>query len=105
VTAGHPTVLPMSFDLSKTELSPDPRIGACVYLLHGLLQRPEQQQPGLIAGLTECALQDCAAIDPEKSAAAAHGHQIAEEALRMLQLLSDQLTSPREQASRKLSGD
>jgi hypothetical protein len=72
-------------------------------VLHGLLQRLEQQQPGLIAGLTECALQDRAAIDPEKSAAAAHGHQIAEEALRMLRLLSEQLNSAREQGSRKLS--
>ena len=37
----------MSFDLPKTELSPDPRIGACVYLLRALLQRLELQQPGL----------------------------------------------------------
>ncbi len=33
----------------NAELSKDPRIGACVYLLHGLLQRLEQQRPGLIS--------------------------------------------------------
>lgn len=75
----------------STEQSNDPRIGACAYLLHGLLQRLEQQQPGLIAGMTDGIRSDRAAMDPESCASAAHGCQIADEALRMLQLVSAQL--------------
>lgn len=84
----------------RTEQSIDPRIGACVYLLHGLLQRLEQQQPGLIADMTEGIRGDRAAMDPESSASAAQGCQIADEALRMLQLMTAQLT----QAGRLVSG-
>jgi hypothetical protein len=72
----------MSFDLPKTELSPDPRIGACVYLLHGLLQRLEQQQPGLIDSMKQGALYDCAAIDPESSESATHGYHSWADTLR-----------------------
>jgi len=86
----------MSLDLANTETSLGPRIGACVYLLHGLLQRLEQQQPGLIGSMTEGALRDRAAMDPEESASAAHGRQIVEEALRMLRLMSEQLKFARE---------
>lgn len=74
-----------------TEHRNDPRIGACVYLLHGLLQRLEQQQPGLIADMTEGVLHDRAAMNPEASVAAAQGCGIADEALRMLRLMSAQL--------------
>lgn len=74
-----------------TEHISDPRIGACVYLLHGLLQRLEQQQPGLIADMTNGVLNDRAAMDSEASVAAAQGCEIADEALRMLRLMSDQL--------------
>lgn len=31
----------------------DIEVAACGYLLHGLLQRLDQQQPGLIAGMIE----------------------------------------------------
>lgn len=72
-------------------MSNDPRIGACVYLLHGLLQRLEQQQPGLIAGMAEGVQHDRAAMNPEASASAAHGCEVADEALRMLRLMSEQL--------------
>jgi hypothetical protein len=81
----------MTFDQAHAELSKDPRIGACVYLLHGLLQRLEEQQPGLIAGMTEGVLHDRAAMNPDASASAAHGCEIADEALRMLRLMSEQL--------------
>jgi hypothetical protein len=83
----------VSVDLSKTELSPDLASAPASTVLHGLLQRLELQQPGLIASLTEGALHDSAAIDPEESVSAAHGCQIAEEALRMLRLMSEQLNS------------
>lgn len=43
----------MTFDQANAELSKDHRLGACVYLLHGLLQRLELQQPGLLAGMAE----------------------------------------------------
>lgn len=75
----------------STEQSLDTRIGACAYLIHGLLQRLDKQQPGLIAGMTEGIRNDRAAMDPESSASAAHGCQIADEALRMLQLMGAQL--------------
>lgn len=81
----------MSLNQTTAGLSPDPRIGACVYLLHGLLQRLEQQQPGLIDGMTNGVLHDRAAMNPEASASAAHGCEIADEALRMLRLMSEQL--------------
>ncbi len=78
----------------NTEQSLDPRIGACAYLIPGLLQRLDQQQPGLIAGMTEGIRNDRAAMDPDSSAAATHGCQVADEALRMLQLMSAQLAQP-----------
>lgn len=83
----------MTIDPTQAEYSSDPRIGACAYLLHGLLQRFDQQQPGLIAGMTEGIAQDRAAMDPQRSAGAAHGCQIADEALRMLRLMSAQLAT------------
>lgn len=76
---------------ANTEPSSDPRIGACVYLLHCLLQRLEQQQPGLLANMTEGVLNDRAAMNPETSASAAHGCEVADEALCMLRLMSAQL--------------
>lgn len=72
----------------------EPRIGACVYLLHGLLQRLDQHHPGLIANMIDGAVQDRAAIDPGQSSTAAHGSQILDEALRMLRLMADQLKLP-----------
>ena len=81
----------MTSNQAQVEFSKDPRIGACVYLLHGLLQRLEQRQPGLIAGMTEGVLQDRAAMDSRVSPATAHGCEIADEALRMLRLMSEQL--------------
>jgi hypothetical protein len=59
---------PLSIEQSKSGQSEDTRMGACVYLLHALLQRLEQQQPGLISDMTEGVLHDRAAMNPEASA-------------------------------------
>ena len=75
----------------NTKTSTDTRVGACVYLLHELLQRLEQQRPGLIADMAEGIANDRAAVHPEASASAASGCDIADEALRMLRLMSEQL--------------
>jgi hypothetical protein len=80
----------MSDNQSASELSGDPRIGACVYLLHGLLQRLDQTQPGLIDEMTESVEFDLSAIDPSDSPSAVHGALVAEEALRMLRLMAEQ---------------
>jgi hypothetical protein len=82
----------MNSDQDSGKLSNDLRVGACVYLLHGLLQRLEQQQPGLIADLADGVANDRAAMNPAASVAAAHGCEIADEALRMLRLMSDQVS-------------
>lgn len=81
----------MYVDPAKAAPSRDPRVGATVYILHGLLQRLERQQPGLLDSMIEGALRDRAALVPEDSVAAAHACQIAEEALQMLRLMSEQL--------------
>ncbi|UDM48892.1 hypothetical protein [Cupriavidus sp. MP-37] len=68
----------------------DPRLGACCYLLHLLLQRTELAQPGfldqLIAGVT---------VDRDGMAQDAAGREAAlpvfDEALRMLSVASEQL--------------
>jgi hypothetical protein len=56
-----------------------------------LLQRLDQQQPGLIADMTDGAARDRAAMNPDASESAARGCEIADEALRMLRLMSEQL--------------
>lgn len=89
----------MAHTPANPEPSPDPRIGACAYLLHILLQRLEQQQPGLLANMTEGIRQDRAAMNPQASATAAHGCEVADEALRMLQLMSAQLELAQRSAS------
>lgn len=80
----------MSDNQPISELSNDPRIGACVYLLHGLLQRLDKQQPGLLAEMIESVFFDRAAIAPDASPSAAHGALVADEALRMLRLMAEQ---------------
>lgn len=68
------------------------RIGACVYLLHMLLQRAEQQQPGLLDTLMR-------AVAADRDSAQAQGLPdpritgVFDEALRMLELANDQLQS------------
>ena len=74
----------MTIHQVDTEPSKDFRIGACVYLLHGLLQRLDQQHPGLIADMTKGVARGRAAMNPDASASAAHGCEIADEALRFM---------------------
>lgn len=81
----------MSIDNAEPHQSLDPRIGAWVYLLRGLLQRLESQHPGLVENMIEGTLYDRAAIDPAESPTAARGCEIADEALRTLRLMSAQL--------------
>jgi hypothetical protein len=83
----------MGSEQAQSEQSDDVRVGACVYLLHALFQRLEEQQPGQIADMTEGVLHDRAAMNREGSAAATRGAKIADEALRMLRLMSEQLKS------------
>lgn len=71
--------------------NPDPRIGACAYLLHGLLQRLEHQSPGLLSDMIEGVESDRDANSRLPSPEAAHGVEIADEALRMLRLARAQL--------------
>lgn len=81
----------MTYEQKSGKLLSDPRTGACVYLLHILLQRLEQQQPGLLADMANGVAHDRAAMNPAGSDAEAHGCEIADEALRMLRLMSAQL--------------
>ncbi|ALD90665.1 hypothetical protein N6G02_22410 [Cupriavidus gilardii] len=66
------------------------RIGACVYLLHMLLQRAEQLQPGLLDALIR-------GVAADRDSAQAQGLTdlrdtgVFDEALRMLELANDQL--------------
>ncbi|MCG5262098.1 hypothetical protein EM868_12995 [Cupriavidus gilardii] len=66
------------------------RIGACVYLLHMLLQRAEQQQPGMLDALMRgvAADRDGAQV---QGLADPHTAGVFDEALRMLELANDQL--------------
>ena len=66
------------------------RLGACAYLLHMLLQRAEQQQPGMLDALIR-------GVTADRDGAQAQGLAdprtagVFDEALRMLQLANDQL--------------
>lgn len=71
------------------------RIGAYEYLLHSLLQRLGQQQPGLITKMMTGVLNDRNTIASDSSVDA-QGLLIAEEALRMLELMNAQLKMERE---------
>lgn len=80
----------MNTEQPAAGMASDPRIGACVYLLHGLLQRLDQQRPGLLAEMMEAVSHDRAAMRPEESPSAAQGVLVADEALRMLRLMDAQ---------------
>ena len=81
----------MTTEQTNSSNSPDPRIAAYGYLLHGLLQRLDQQQPGLIAGMIEGISNDRDQMKLIGSPAADEGVVTAEVALRMLRLMSEQL--------------
>jgi hypothetical protein len=76
---------------SKSSSSRDIEVAACGYLLHGLLQRLDQQQPGLIAGMIEGISNDQANMRLVSTAEANEGVEIAEVALRRLRLIEAQL--------------
>ena len=68
----------------------DVRTDACIYLLHCLLQRAEQREPGLLAAMIDGVLGDqkgVASNTPDKE----HVDQIFDETLRILRLANDQL--------------
>lgn len=75
---------------SKSSVSRDIEVAACGYLLHGLLQRLDQQQPGLIAGMIEGISNDQAHMRLAGTSEANEGVEIAEVALRRLRLMEAQ---------------
>ncbi|MDP9899714.1 hypothetical protein [Variovorax ginsengisoli] len=71
----------------------DARRDAGLFILHMLLQRLEQQQPGLMDGMIDGILSDRAAMlatdEPN-----GYPRRIGDEALRILRLANDQLKIP-----------
>ena len=80
-----------SEEQSKSSSSRDIEVAACGYLLHGLLQRLDQQQRGLIAEMIEGISNDQAHMKSRGTAEANEGVAIADEALRRLRLMEAQL--------------
>jgi 6,7-dimethyl-8-ribityllumazine synthase len=81
----------MTTEQNTASNSRDRQIAACGYLLHGLLQRLDQQQPGLIAGMIEGVSNDQEQMRLIGTPAANEGVETAEVALGMLRLMSEQL--------------
>lgn len=71
--------------------SRDVELAACGYLLHTLLQRLDQQQPGLIADLIEGISNDQAHMKTIDTREANEGVEVAEVVLRRLRLMAAQL--------------
>lgn len=69
----------------------DIELAACGYLLHVLLQRLDQQRPGLIADMIEGISNDQAHMKTIDTHEANEGVEIAEVALRHLRLMAAQL--------------
>ncbi|WP_354686573.1 hypothetical protein [Cupriavidus necator] len=76
--------------------SQDPRLGACVYLLHMLLQRTEATRPGFIEQMIRGVAADRDAM-PADAPGRAEALPVFEETLRILTLANEQLegTAPR----------
>ncbi|CAG2134137.1 hypothetical protein LMG31506_01311 [Cupriavidus yeoncheonensis] len=77
-------------DSPSSPVADDPRLGACAYLIHMLLQRAEQCQPGLLDSLLGGVSADRDAVRAQ-GAAPAGVDAIFAETLRMLELASAQL--------------
>lgn len=78
--------------MPKEELNDSERqIGACAYLLHGLLQRLDAQQPGLLDEMIDGVSSDRESMVAVTTDQAESGVQIADEALKMLRLMRAQL--------------
>lgn len=71
----------------------DARRDAGLFILHMLLQRLEQQQPGLMDGMIDGILGDRAAM-PATDEPNGYPRRIGDEALRILKLANDQLKIP-----------
>lgn len=69
----------------------DAKAGACIYILHGLLQRLEATQPGLVEELLNGAKADQNACNLQVSPSAA-ASQILVEAIAVLELIHAQNT-------------
>ena len=70
--------------------SQDPRLGACAYLLHLLLQRAEHERPGSLDELLRGVQADRAGLPPDM-AGQAETLRVFDETLRMLGLANDQM--------------
>ncbi len=62
----------------------DPKVDACLYLLTGLLQRMDKENPGLIKNMIEGVKSDQAAI-PKNTTEKEHVSEICKEALVLLE--------------------
>jgi hypothetical protein len=68
----------------------DARRDAGIFILHMLLQRLEQQQPGLMEGMIDGILRDRAAM-PATIESDGYPRRVGDEALRILKLANDQM--------------
>ena len=71
----------------------DARRDAGILILHMLLQRLEQQQPGLMQGMIDGILGDRAAM-PTTTESDGYPRRVGDEALRILRLANDQMKIP-----------
>lgn len=71
----------------------DARRDAGVFILHILLQRLEQQQPGLMQGMIDGILNDRAAL-PATPDSDSYPRRVGDEALQILRLANDQMKIP-----------
>ncbi|MGK6306111.1 hypothetical protein [Variovorax sp. DT-64] len=71
----------------------DARTDAGIFILHMLLQRLEQQQPGLMQEMIDGILGDRAAM-PATTESDGYARRVADEALRVLTLANDQMKIP-----------
>ena len=71
----------------------DARRDAGIFILHMLLQRLEQQQPGLMQGMIDGILGDRAAM-AATTESDGHPQRVGDEALCILRLANDQMKIP-----------
>lgn len=81
----------MTSEQSKLLGSSEINIAACGYLIHVLLQRLEQQQPGLIAGMIEGISNDQEHMKLLGTPEASNGVEISDAALQALRLMEAQV--------------
>lgn len=69
----------------------DVRADACIYILHMLLQRAEQREPGLLAAMIDGVLGDQKSVASD-APGKEYVEQAFDETLRILRLANDQLS-------------